>query len=231
MNKNIFEKMQLIQAKLKVPKSQFNSFGKYNYRSLEDITEAVKPLLIEIGAFISITDEVVLIGERYYVKAVAKLTDGSQEINATGYAREPMAKKGMDESQITGAASSYARKYAMNGLLAIDDTKDPDATNTHGANEKNKAGKKTNAPTPKTTQVNAKKQEQNEIVDQAFFNFITEYKDELPEGYAFSFKKFEKAVIKHFRRMPTKPESTKKIVEAIKADEIIEEIQPELIKP
>jgi len=227
MNKNIFEKMQLIQAKLKVPKSQFNSFGKYNYRSLEDITEAVKPLLIEIGAFISITDEVVLIGERYYVKAVAKLTDGSQEINATGYAREPMAKKGMDESQITGAASSYARKYAMNGLLAIDDTKDPDATNTHGANEKNKAGKKTNAPTPKTTQVNAKKQEQNEIVDQAFFNFQTENESDLAEGFAFSKELFIEAIIKHFKNLPTNKASVSKITTTIKPAEVMFEIKPE----
>ena len=115
-----------IQHKLKAPKGQYNSFGKYNYRSCEDILEGVKPLLKEHDLALLINDEIVQIGERYYVKATAKITDGREIVSATAYAREPDTKKGMDESQITGATSSYARKYALNALLCIDDTKDAD---------------------------------------------------------------------------------------------------------
>lgn len=115
-----------IQHKLKAPKWQYNSFGKYNYRSCEDILEGVKPLLKEHNLALLIDDEIVQIGERYYVKATAKITDGREIVSATAYAREPDTKKGMDENQITGATSSYARKYALNALLCIDDTKDAD---------------------------------------------------------------------------------------------------------
>ena len=115
-----------IQHKLKAPKGQYNSFGKYNYRSCEDILEGVKPLLKEHNLALLIDDEIVQIGERYYVKATAKITDGRELVSATAYAREPDTKKGMDESQITGATSSYARKYALNALLCIDDTKEAD---------------------------------------------------------------------------------------------------------
>ena len=115
-----------IQYKLKAPKGQYNSFGKYNYRSCEDILEGVKPLLKEHNLALLIDDEIVQIGERYYVKATAKITDGRECVSATAYAREPDTKKGMDENQITGATSSYARKYALNALLCIDDTKDAD---------------------------------------------------------------------------------------------------------
>lgn len=120
------QKVGDIQHKLKAPKGQYNSFGKYNYRSCEDILEGVKPLLKEHNLALLIDDEIVQIGERYYVKATAKITDGRECVSATAYAREPDTKKGMDESQITGATSSYARKYALNALLCIDDTKDAD---------------------------------------------------------------------------------------------------------
>lgn len=120
------QKVGDIQHKLKAPKGQYNSFGKYNYRSCEDILEGVKPLLKEHNLALLIDDEIVQIGERYYVKATAKITDGREFVSATAYAREPDTKKGMDESQITGATSSYARKYALNALLCIDDTKDAD---------------------------------------------------------------------------------------------------------
>ena len=113
-----------IQQKLKAPKGQFNSFGKYKYRSCEDILEAIKPLLGD--GVLTLTDEMVLIGDRYYVKAFAQLTNGEEKITVSAYARESLVKKGMDESQITGTASSYARKYALNGLFCIDDTKDAD---------------------------------------------------------------------------------------------------------
>lgn len=119
-----------IQSELKAPKGQRNTFGKYNYRSCEDILEAVKPLLTERGLVLLITDDIVQIGERYYVRATATIydSDGSY-ISNSALAREEAVKKGMDASQITGATSSYARKYALNGLFAIDDTKDADATN------------------------------------------------------------------------------------------------------
>lgn len=118
--------LKTIQQKLKAPKSQRNNFGNYNYRSCEDILEAVKPLLAETGATLLLTDELVQVGERYYIKATARFIDGSKETNVSAYAREAEIKKGMDDSQITGTASSYARKYALNGLFLIDDTKDAD---------------------------------------------------------------------------------------------------------
>lgn len=130
---NVYEKLMKIQTELKAPKSQFNSFGRYNYRSQEDILEALKPLLAEHKAVISISDEIVLIGDRYYVKATATLIDieKGDKVEVSAYAREDETKKGMDLSQLTGSTSSYARKYALNGLFAIDDTKDSDYTNKH----------------------------------------------------------------------------------------------------
>lgn len=119
-----------IQSELKAPKGQRNTFGKYNYRSCEDILEAVKPLLTERGLVLLITDDIVQLGERYYVRATATIYDSEGSyISNSALAREEAVKKGMDASQITGATSSYARKYALNGLFAIDDTKDADATN------------------------------------------------------------------------------------------------------
>jgi len=122
----LFKKIVKIQAGLKANKEQYNSFGKYNYRSCEDILEAVKPLLKEQELFLKITDDIVLIGDRFYVKSTASLSDGTNEVSTTAFAREPLDKKGMDVSQITGATSSYARKYALNGLFGIDDAKDSD---------------------------------------------------------------------------------------------------------
>jgi len=127
---NIYEKLNLIQVSLKSPKSQYNSFGKYAYRSCGDILESVKAQLAELKVVIVLSDELVQIGDRYYIKATATLHDlDGASISNTAYAREEENKKGMDGSQVTGASSSYARKYALNGLLAIDDTKDSDATN------------------------------------------------------------------------------------------------------
>lgn len=121
------EKIVAIQSELKAPKGQYNSFGKYNYRSCEDILEGVKPLLAKHGLVLTIQDSIDLIGDRFYVKATATITDGKENVSTSAYARESLDKKGMDASQVTGATSSYARKYALNGLLAIDDTKDADA--------------------------------------------------------------------------------------------------------
>ena len=124
------EKLSLIQGNLKAPKGQMNKFGGYKYRSAEDILESVKPLLSEHGLILTLSDEMVMVGDRVYVKATARLTDGQSEVQTTAFAREEESKKGMDGSQVTGASSSYARKYALNGLFCIDDTKDSDATNT-----------------------------------------------------------------------------------------------------
>ena len=129
--KPIYAALMAVQAELKAPKGQYNAFGKYKYRNCEDILEAVKPLLAEVKAVVIIGDELELIGSRFYVKATARFIDceTDAQITNTAYAREEDTKKGMDGSQITGASSSYARKYALNGLFAIDDTKDSDTTN------------------------------------------------------------------------------------------------------
>ena len=132
----IYQKLAMVQSVLKAPKNQRNKFGGYNYRSAEDILEAVKPLAIKVGALVTIHDDLILIGDRYYVKAVVEFHDidnpNVPAIVTSALAREEEQKKGMDGSQVTGASSSYARKYALNGMFCIDDTKDSDATNDHG---------------------------------------------------------------------------------------------------
>ena len=130
---NVYEKLMTVQTKLRAPKGQYNSFGRYSYRSCEDILEALKPLLAEVGAIVNISDEVKLIGDRFYVEATAMFLDceTGDSVVARASAREDETKKGMDLAQVTGSVSSYARKYALNGLFAIDDNKDSDATNIH----------------------------------------------------------------------------------------------------
>ena len=130
---NVYEKLMTVQTKLRAPKGQYNSFGKYSYRSCEDILEALKPLLAEVGAIVNVSDEIKLIGDRFYVEATASFidTETGERMIAKASAREAETKKGMDDSQVTGSVSSYARKYALNGLFAIDDNKDADSTNTH----------------------------------------------------------------------------------------------------
>lgn len=131
-----------IQKELKAPKNQRNNFGKYNYRSCEDILEAVKPLVNEKGCSVLLSDAVEQIGERIYVKAIATLYKNKEEfIQTTAYAREPLQQKGMNEAQITGSASSYARKYALNGLFAIDDTKDSDTNEYKKQSDNSPVGK------------------------------------------------------------------------------------------
>lgn len=131
---NVREKLAAVQKVLKAPKNQYNSFGKYSYRSCEDILEAAKPLCIENGLILTISDDIVAVGDRYYIKATAAVIDVSdgERVETSGIAREAEERKGMDSSQVTGSTSSYARKYALNGLFSIDDTKDADATNDHG---------------------------------------------------------------------------------------------------
>ncbi|MBF0378776.1 MAG: ERF family protein [Desulfamplus sp.] len=137
---NIYEKLNLVQSQLKAPKDMYNSYGNFKYRSLENIVEAVKPLLAQYGLSLTLSDAVKLIGDRFYVEATAALINIEQPdqcIVTTALAREAISKKGMDESQITGAASSYARKYCLNGLFNIDDTKDADFPMQHEHNNNN----------------------------------------------------------------------------------------------
>lgn len=140
--KPIFAALMAVQAELKAPKGQHNSFGKYDYRSAEDIIEAVKPLLKENGLFLNMSDEVVLVGDRYYIKATVKVVDvvTGESVQTSALAREASQKKGMDESQVTGTASSYARKYALNGLFAIDDNRDADTDEYARQTSQNAAG-------------------------------------------------------------------------------------------
>jgi hypothetical protein len=122
--------LAIIQAEVQAPKNKFNSFGKYAYRSAENIIEAVKPIINPKGYHLILSDEMVIIGERYYIKATATISNGEKSYSATSYAREPEEKKGMDSAQISGTTGSYSRKYALNGLFALDDHKDSDATST-----------------------------------------------------------------------------------------------------
>jgi len=140
-NDNILKLIANVQAELKAPKSQYNSFGRYNYRSAEDILEAVKPLLFKHGLTQTISDEVVETNTRHYIKATVTVYLGDQSVSVSAFAREPEQKKGMDESQITGTASSYARKYALNGMWCIDDTKDADTDEFRQQTDKQNNGK------------------------------------------------------------------------------------------
>ena len=133
MEKPTFQQRLInVQSRLKAPKSQYNSFGKYAYRNQEDILEAVKPLLAENGLIMTVSDEIIGVGELMIVRAVVRVTDGADSIDVTACAGIDVNRKGMDIAQSFGASSSYARKYALNGMFLIDDTKDADATNTHG---------------------------------------------------------------------------------------------------
>ena len=141
---NLKEKLMEVQSELKAPKGQFNSFGKYKYRSCEDVLEALKPLLKKQGLILIITDDIKMIGDRFYIQANVTLSDTEtgDVLNCSAFAREEESKKGMDGSQVTGAASSYARKYALNGMFCIDDNKDFDDP----SNDQNKAKKMEQQP-------------------------------------------------------------------------------------
>ena len=161
----LHEKLLAIQTKLKAPKGQYNNFGKYSYRSAEDILEAVKPLNAEQGLLLTITDEIKEVGGRIYVVATATVSDGTDELKVSAFAREPENKKGMDESQITGATSSYARKYALNGLYAIDDNKDAD-TDEHKQQQEN---------APKKQQAQKQQQQPKEPTEKELHEIVEKY--------------------------------------------------------
>lgn len=159
-NITLAEKLLNVQTELKAPKSQYNSFGKYTYRSAEDIVEAVKPLAKAHRILLTVSDEVIETAGRIYIKATAAVFDvdsPEKTISCTAYAREPESKKGMDDSQITGTASSYARKYALNGLFAIDDTKDADTNEYKGAEASKSKAEGSNKDKEETPQIKCAK--------------------------------------------------------------------------
>ena len=160
---NVYEKLLVVQRKLNVGKSRFNKFGNYNYRSCEDILESAKPLLAEVKATIFMTDDVVQIAERIYVKTTAKFvdTESGEIVENTAFAREPLVMKGMADSQITGASSTYARKYALNGLFCIDDTVDEDTSEE--SDEERKKAEQAKKQADKEAQDKQKAQRQEQI--------------------------------------------------------------------
>lgn len=173
-----------IQNELKAPKNQVNKFGGYNYRSAEDILEAAKKVLVKHGCYLTITDGIEMIGDRVYIVATATVTNSEgKSVSTKAYAREEETKKGMDAAQITGSASSYARKYALNGLFCIDDTKDPDATNTHGKDEPKLTMEMAKADIAKCTDSNGLnttwKKYQNTDFKKDVFDALTARKKEL----------------------------------------------------
>jgi len=145
MSIELIKKINKIQVELNAPKNMYNSFGKYNYRNLEGIFMGLKPLLRETGLVVTVGDEMVAVGDRIYVKATVVVTDGKDSLSQSAYAREDEMKKGMDLSQLTGSCSSYARKYAMNGMFAIDDTVDADGMNNSASKPKDKPQDKSNS--------------------------------------------------------------------------------------
>jgi len=175
--KELLKKLQSVQLKLKSGKKQYNNFGKYKYRSCEDILEDVKPLLLENGLCILIQDDVIFNEGRHYVKAIVKLYDieSGHHIESSAFAREEESKKGMDGSQVTGASSSYARKYALNGLFAIDDTKDSDATNRY---DNYKKTEKTHINEDQKRQYLEKMKNSNSLEE-----LKTVWSDSIPEEY------------------------------------------------
>ena len=186
----ILEKLNIIQSKLKAPKGQYNKFGNYTYRSCEDILEALKPLLAQTKTVLTIKDDIEFIGDRYYLRAICTLHDAEsgEKIENTAYARETDTKKGMDAAQITGSVSSYARKYALNGLFAIDDTKDSDTNenykqtkNTQGNAQGNAQGVDISKTRNEIAQIlNAKKIDFNTVIEYLQRNYGVKKIEELP---------------------------------------------------
>lgn len=186
-----------VQQKLKAPKGQKNTFGNYNYRSCEDILEAVKPLLADKGVLV-LYDEIIVIGTRFYVKATATLheIETKSSISVVAFARESETKKGMDESQITGASSSYARKYALNGLFCIDDSRDADTE-----------------PPPDKTKILSS----DELLEKAYLLYQKKHNQKIDR------KAFKDAVIKKYKKLPTRQDSPERIVKELPIKEVVDE--------
>lgn len=206
MADSIYQKLLHVQTELKAPKGQFNKFGNYSYRSCEDILEAVKSLLVKYQATIIITDEIKLIGDRYYVEAKVKFIDvvSGQFIENSALAREDENKKGMDLAQVTGSCSSYARKYALNGMFCIDDCKDADATN-NGKEDNNKSHSQVDASARKLSDkqlarlyaiANKAGTDKDLVKQQVFKKFNKEVKDLSKQEYDIVCNGYEKAAEK-----------------------------------
>lgn len=223
----IYEKLSAIQTELKAPKSQYNAFGKYNYRNCEDILEAVKPLCAKYKAVCIIGDDIIQIGERYYIKSTARLIDLESEgiVENKAYAREEAEKKGMDGSQVTGASSSYARKYALNGLFAIDDTKDSDTTNT-GGKEETSAPEKPKAKPKRTEKAEFKKLTKSELVQVYGVTNAEETISWFEKKFGIAFKDWDEEATEAARaklsEKKEKREASKKSYKDVFADESVD---------
>ena len=199
------DEMVYIQSCLNAPKNQRNTFGNYNYRSCEDILEAVKPLLKETGCTLTVSDEIVQVSDRIYVKATATMKTPSGETYSTNaFAREPLSKKGMDDSQVTGTASSYARKYALNGLFCIDDNKDADALNVNKEFTESEKKPKTTAAPQQTTMFDDSLQEAFELIRANIENapsrqYLTDLHAQNPELH--NFPKYRELMNKKFKEL------------------------------
>lgn len=220
------ESLALIQRTLNVPKNQLNKFGGYKYRSCEDILEAVKPLLGK--ATLTLTDDVFQLGDRFYIKATAQFKDGGYSVTVSACAREPQSRKGMDEAQITGSTSSYARKYALNGLFCLSDTHDPDSMKppTNGGSQPSSSASQSEAPSseptkqpPKETPGEWPAPTQNE---RKFLNMLRDfYKSQLP-GRKFSPTKLLKLSQLHMARFPNSDADCGLCKQYINAAEVME---------
>lgn len=222
---NVHEKLLQVQSKLSAPKSQYNSFGKYHYRNCEDIQEAAKPLLQETNAILVVGDELIQIADRFYIKATASFIDceSGSLVSNTAFAREELEKKGMDVSQVTGSASSYARKYALNGLFCIDDVKDADNQDNSASGKKQTGGSKAVREPKKDDRPAAKKEEAppggeadailNQKIDKAKQNVIsgelqrTGVKEETILSL-FNLKQLEDMTVGQFKKVMKKFEAT-----------------------
>jgi len=219
---NLNTKLQYIQANLKAPKGQYNKFGNYNYRNCEDILEALKPLLVETKTTLIIRDEVIVVGDRYYIKATAILSNtlavkpNFEVIKISAFAREPESRKGMDEAQITGATSSYARKYALNGLFAIDDARDPDTQdNTEPMTNKAQNIKQPdNIPKTKTSSKKSLSPQETKALNLVVETLAVDCKEALA-GRIIDIPKLKSAVLEKYGQFPTKIESARVVIEYI----------------
>lgn len=218
-------KLQYIQANLKAPKSQYNNFGKYNYRNCEDILEALKPLLDETKTILTISDEIILVGNRYYIRATAQLTNtlsikpDFETIKVSAYAREPDGRKGMDSAQVTGSTSSYARKYALNGLFAIDDARDPDTQDNSVNNTQPTEQKTKSKPKPESNVAPAESKVLNLIIEKLA--------PTVKSGFIIDIKKLKQAVVDKFESLPTQGKSAEVILKYLVDDLGIDAITTE----
>lgn len=221
---NVYEKLLKVQAELKAPKSQYNKFGDFYYRNCEDILEALKPLLHEVGAIVTISDQIVNIGNRFYVQATAKFCDlkSAETIETAAYAREPDSRTKMDDAQVTGSSSSYARKYALNGLFCIDDAKDPDYSN-NGQQDKGQQNKGKQTKPPYAVQQEHINTIRKEIERTGAMEKAVCYQYRIKKLEDMTMKQFKDAM-DIFKTMPSKPPEVQQYSMFDNVDEYNEEM-------